>query len=66
VFLGDDAGDLPAFAALERLRSAGDVLALLVASSSVEEPRVALAADLVLAGPAAVVGFLAALAAALA
>jgi len=66
VFLGDDAGDLPAFAALERLRSAGDVVALLVASSSVEEPRVALAADLVLAGPAAVVAFLAALAAALA
>ena len=65
VFLGDDAGDLPAFAALERLRSAGDVLALLVASSSVEEPRVARAADLVLAGPPAVVAFLTALATAL-
>ncbi len=62
VFLGDDAGDLPAFAVLERLRSAGDVLALLVASSSVEEPRVALAADLVLPGPEAVVTFLAELA----
>jgi trehalose 6-phosphate phosphatase len=65
VFLGDDAGDLPAFAALERLRSAGDVRALLVASSSVEEPRVALRADLVLAGPAAVVAFLGSLADAL-
>ena len=65
VFLGDDAGDLPAFAALEGLRSAGDVQALLVASSSVEEPRVALAADLVLPGPAAVVTFLTELAASL-
>src|SRR3954468_16270141 len=62
VFLGDDAGGLPPFAALERLRSAGDVRALLVASSSLEEPRVAQAADLVLAGPAAVVTFLTALA----
>jgi trehalose 6-phosphate phosphatase len=66
VFLGDDAGDLPAFAALERLRSAGDLLALLVASSSVEEPRVARAADLALDGPVAVAAFLAELVAAIA
>jgi trehalose 6-phosphate phosphatase len=65
LFLGDDAGDLPAFAALSDLRTAGTVSALLVASASVEEPRAAAAADLGLAGPAEVVEFLAKLADAL-
>ncbi|MCU4186899.1 trehalose-phosphatase [Acidiferrimicrobium sp. IK] len=53
-FLGDDRGDLPAFAALERLR-AGGVTTLAVAVDSTEAPAELLAAaDVVAAGPAAV------------
>jgi trehalose 6-phosphate phosphatase len=59
VFIGDDAGDLPAFEALARLRTQGATSALLVASASSEEPRAAEAADLVLDGPAGVAAFLA-------
>jgi trehalose 6-phosphate phosphatase len=66
VFLGDDAGDLPAFAALAELRTAGVIDALLVASASAEEPRAAAAADLGLDGPAEVVALLSLLADALA
>jgi trehalose 6-phosphate phosphatase len=58
VFLGDDAGDLPAFEALTRLRLARTTRALLVASASAEEPRSAEVADLVLDGPPGVAAFL--------
>lgn len=66
LFIGDDAGDLPAFEALSRLRTAGVTSALLVASASAEEPRTAEAADLVLDGPPGVAAFLGWLAQALA
>jgi trehalose 6-phosphate phosphatase len=66
-FVGDDVGDLPAFAAVESLRHDG-VPGLTVASvdPDVDDAPAELAqrADLVLPGPAAVVRFLAALAAA--
>jgi trehalose 6-phosphate phosphatase len=58
LFLGDDAGDLPAFAALAELRASGTVHALLVASASAEEPRTSAAADVGLDGPPAVVELL--------
>jgi trehalose 6-phosphate phosphatase len=67
VYIGDDVGDLAAFAAVESLRHDG-VAGVTVASvdpSLDDDPReLAERADLVLAGPAAVVGWLAALAAA--
>jgi trehalose 6-phosphate phosphatase len=64
LYAGDDLGDLPAFAAVEKLRSDG-VPGLLVCSGSAEVPELADRADLLLpGGPAAVVDFLAALAAA--
>jgi len=59
VCIGDDAADLPAFAVLAEARAAGGPAALLVASSSTEEPRVAVAADVVLDGPEEVVALLA-------
>lgn len=61
LYAGDDLGDLPAFAAVEKLRSDG-VPGLLVCSGSAEVPEVAGRADLLLPGPAAVVEFLGALA----
>ncbi|GLF97125.1 trehalose-phosphatase [Streptomyces yaizuensis] len=61
LYAGDDLGDLPAFAAVEKLRSDG-VPGLLVCSGSTEVTELADRADLLLPGPAAVVGFLAALA----
>jgi trehalose 6-phosphate phosphatase len=68
VYVGDDLGDLPAFAAVAALRARG-VTGLTVASvdpSLDDAPReLAERADLVLAGPPAVVGFLTALAAAI-
>jgi trehalose 6-phosphate phosphatase len=61
-FVGDDVGDLPAFAALTRLRSAG-VDTLSVGVGGDETPREVLAAcDVVVAGPAGVLGLLEALA----
>ncbi|MFJ2897803.1 trehalose-phosphatase [Streptomyces sp. NPDC087218] len=65
LYAGDDLGDLAAYAAVEKLRSAGPdgVPGLLVCSGGAEVPELADRADLRLAGPAAVVGFLAALAA---
>ncbi len=50
VFGGDDLGDLPAFAAVERLRAAG-VPGLLVCSGSTEVSALADRADLVVDGP---------------
>ncbi|WP_228974310.1 trehalose-phosphatase [Streptomyces sp. DH12] len=61
LYAGDDLGDLPAFAAVEKLRAEG-VPGLLVCSGSDEVSTLAARADLTLPGPAAVVGFLASLA----
>ena len=61
LFCGDDLGDLPAFAAVRALR-AGGIPGCAVASASAESPRVAEAADLVVAGPGGVVDLLTALA----
>ncbi|GGU31846.1 trehalose-phosphatase [Streptomyces lavendofoliae] len=61
VYAGDDLGDLPAFAAVEKLRSDG-VPGLLVCSGSDEVAEVAQRADLQVPGPAGVAGFLSALA----
>lgn len=58
LFAGDDLGDLAAFAVVEELREAGTP-GLTVASTGPEPvPEVTDRADLVLAGPAAVVAFL--------
>jgi trehalose 6-phosphate phosphatase len=65
VYVGDDIGDLPAFAAVEQLRSDGR-LGLTVASAGADAPRdLADRADLVVDGPAGVVEFLEAVAAAM-
>ncbi|MET7713924.1 trehalose-phosphatase [Streptomyces sp. NPDC005407] len=61
LYAGDDLGDLPAFAAVEKLRSDG-VPGLLVCSGSTEVPELADRADLLVPGPPAVVEFLASLA----
>jgi trehalose 6-phosphate phosphatase len=51
-FLGDDLGDLPAFAELGRLRTDAGMAAVGVAAVDSETPaEVAIAADLVVAGP---------------
>ncbi|MDF6044007.1 trehalose-phosphatase [Streptomyces sp. JH14] len=64
LYAGDDLGDLAAYAAVEKLRAEGPggTPGLLVCSGSAEVPELAERADLLLPGPAAVVGFLAALA----
>ncbi|MDF3300422.1 trehalose-phosphatase [Streptomyces tropicalis] len=62
LYAGDDLGDLPAFAAVEELRSDG-VPGLLVCSGSTEVTELAERADLVVDGPAGVVDLLATLAA---
>ncbi|MFJ8230620.1 trehalose-phosphatase [Streptomyces sp. NPDC094448] len=64
LYAGDDLGDLPAYAAVEKLRSDG-LAGVLVCSGSTEVTELADRADLLLAGPAAVVSFLASLADAL-
>lgn len=64
LYAGDDLGDLPAFGAVDKLRSDG-VPGLLVCSGSSEVAELAERADLVVDGPAGVVRILAALAAAL-
>jgi trehalose 6-phosphate phosphatase len=61
VFIGDDLGDLPAFAAVEALRAA-ELPGLLVCSGSTEVTEVADRADLVVDGPAGVAALLEALA----
>jgi trehalose 6-phosphate phosphatase len=51
-FVGDDVGDVPAFAALARLHAGGGISTLAVAVESDETPRQLLeTADLVVAGP---------------
>ncbi|WP_326787044.1 trehalose-phosphatase [Streptomyces sp. NBC_00151] len=62
LYAGDDLGDLPAFAAVDKLRSDG-IPGLLVCSGSSEVAELADRADLVVDGPAGVVRLLAALAA---
>ncbi|MEU4350139.1 trehalose-phosphatase [Streptomyces sp. NPDC023838] len=61
LYAGDDLGDLPAFAAVEKLRSDG-VPGLLVCSGSTEVVEVSERADVSVAGPVGVVKFLTALA----
>ncbi|MFF8607900.1 trehalose-phosphatase [Streptomyces sp. NPDC015346] len=61
LYAGDDLGDLPAFAAVEKLRSNGTP-GLLVCSGSAEVPELSERADLSVPGPRAVVEFLAGLA----
>ncbi|MEJ8635776.1 trehalose-phosphatase [Streptomyces sp. MS2.AVA.5] len=60
LYAGDDLGDLPAYAAVDKLRSDG-VPGLLVCSGTAV-PELAERADLLLPGPSAVVAFLAMLA----
>ncbi|ROQ33446.1 trehalose 6-phosphate phosphatase [Streptomyces sp. PanSC19] len=57
LYAGDDLGDLPAFAAVEKLRSDGTP-GVLVCSGSTEVPELADRADLAVQGPAGVVAFL--------
>ncbi|GGV17608.1 trehalose 6-phosphate phosphatase [Streptomyces litmocidini] len=61
LYAGDDLGDLPAFAAVEKLRSDGTP-GVLVCSGSTEVPELADRADLAVRGPAGVVEFLTGLA----
>ncbi|MDA8290827.1 MAG: trehalose-phosphatase [Actinomycetota bacterium] len=62
-YLGDDSGDLPAFAALAALRRDRCAYTASIAVASDEVPeRLVAAADLLLDGPGAAVAFLAALA----
>jgi trehalose 6-phosphate phosphatase len=65
LYAGDDLGDLPAFAAVDKLRSDG-VPGLLVCSGSTETTDIAERADVVVAGPEGVVHLVAALAEAMA
>lgn len=62
VFVGDDLGDVPAFAAVHELRAQG-MPALLVCSGSDEESALRDLADAVVSGPDGVMDFLADLAA---
>ncbi len=63
-FLGDDASDLSAFRALDKLTATRGLRTVKVAVAASEVPRALVeAADLVLDGPGAAVGFLEALAA---
>ncbi|MGA5581356.1 trehalose-phosphatase [Streptomyces thermodiastaticus] len=61
LYAGDDLGDLPAFAALDRLRADG-VPGLTVCSGSTEVTELSQRADLVVDGPAGVVALLRSLA----
>ena len=63
VFAGDDLGDLPAFDAVDAMRSDPDGPAgLLICSASAEQAALAARADLVVDGPAGLVAWLAELA----
>jgi trehalose 6-phosphate phosphatase len=57
IFAGDDLGDLPAFEAVQQLRSEG-LPGLLVSSASAEEDALTELADVVLDGPAGVAEWL--------
>jgi trehalose 6-phosphate phosphatase len=58
VYLGDDVGDLPAFAALDELEAAGRTVWRVVARSEEMAPELAEQADLLLDGPAGVLELL--------
>jgi trehalose 6-phosphate phosphatase len=60
-FLGDDVGDLPAFAALDRMRAEGRSVVKVVVRSSELAPEMAAAADLTVDGPAEALALLRAL-----
>ncbi|MFD3652346.1 trehalose-phosphatase [Streptomyces sp. NPDC058620] len=64
LYAGDDLGDLAAYAAVEKLRTEGPdgIPGLLICSGNAEVPELAERADLLVPGPADVVGFLSALA----
>jgi trehalose 6-phosphate phosphatase len=62
VYLGDDLGDLPAFAALDRLAGAGVHTVKVVVTAAETAPQVRQAADLVVDGPAGALALLDALA----
>ncbi|OXY95517.1 trehalose-phosphatase [Streptomyces diastatochromogenes] len=62
VYAGDDLGDLPAYAAIDKLRSDG-IPGLLICSGSTEVTELAERADMVVDGPEGVVALLRALAA---
>lgn len=62
-YAGDDLGDLPAYSAVEAMRSeSGGPAGLLICPASVEQPALAARADLVVDGPAGLVALLAELA----
>lgn len=61
IFAGDDLGDLPAYDAVDTMRSEG-IPGLLVASASHEQDALVARSDLVLPGPAAVAAWLGSLA----
>lgn len=60
-FIGDDVGDLPAFAALDRFTASGGAGRRIVVSSRESAPELLAAADAVVADPTAVVDLLRAL-----
>jgi trehalose 6-phosphate phosphatase len=62
VFAGDDAGDLPAFAALARLRAEGRQTLAVAVVGPEAPPAVLAAADVAVAGPPGLAGLLARLA----
>jgi trehalose 6-phosphate phosphatase len=57
-FVGDDAGDLPAYDALDRLAAAGRHTLKVAVASDEGPPELASRADVVLDGPPAVIGLL--------
>ena len=57
-YLGDDVGDIPAFAALDRLRGMGARTVKVVARSEEAAPEVVAAADVVVDGPEDALAFL--------
>lgn len=61
-YVGDDRGDLPAFAALSRLRLGGTATLAVAATSDEAPPELLAAADLVIDGPEGVLKLLRALA----
>jgi trehalose 6-phosphate phosphatase len=64
-FLGDDVGDLPAFAALDRMRAEGRTVAKVVVRSPELAPEVEDAADVIVDGPEGALSLLRGLVAAL-
>jgi trehalose 6-phosphate phosphatase len=57
-FLGDDVGDLPAFAALDRLRRVGVVTLAVAVRSAETAPELLDAADVAVDGPAGALALL--------